>query len=108
MEDMQGTPDPFAELANLTIDIAREIRLRGHATLTPSESMAAHDRCSLASVCSASGVAESLVERASPGSGLLATKPSFFSFASAGLTFVRSRPVPAAISDGVHSGWWCR
>jgi DNA-binding MarR family transcriptional regulator len=35
---MPGRNASFAELADLTIDIAREIRLRGHASLNPTES----------------------------------------------------------------------
>ncbi|UOQ59699.1 MarR family winged helix-turn-helix transcriptional regulator [Leucobacter rhizosphaerae] len=35
---MPSTQQPYAEIADLTIDIAREIRLRGHATLNQTES----------------------------------------------------------------------
>ncbi len=85
MEDMQGTPDPFAELANLTIDIAREIRLRGHATLTPSESQVMrylhhHPECTPSEIAA--------------GTGLLRTNVSPALAKLKKLGFVASKPDP--------------
>lgn len=59
--DSTGGYDPFAELADLTIDIAREIRLRGEATLTATESQVMrflhqHPHCTPSEVAAGTGL----------------------------------------------------